>query len=151
MPVKFNQFAKGAEDDAGIGAGWPAAGAREMVHANLGNGISAAGRAGENLGIDQRAGAPQFHIVKYLALEKLESAVDVFDPHAEKEADQVGPASGVELPIQAFPAVEAEAADDVILLHQRQKRRKLAQIELAVAVGVEDQCPGRGTKAGLQG
>jgi len=65
------------------------------MHPNLDKGISAAGRAGENLGIDQRAGAPQFHIVKDLVLEKFESAVDVFDPHPEKEADQAGPAPGV--------------------------------------------------------
>jgi len=111
--------------------------ALEMIY--TGNMISAV--EAENMGLITRALPP----------EQFESAVDVFDPHAEKEADQTGPAPGVELPIQALPAVEAKATDDVIPVHQRQKRRKLAQIKLAIAVGIKDQRLGRGPKAGLQG
>ena len=149
--MEFKQFAEGAEDDAGMSAGLLAAGAREMMDADLGDGISATGRTRENFGVDQRAVAPQLHVVKNPAAVKFEGAVDVFEFHAEEEADQTGPAPGVELPEQAVLTIEAEATDDVLLFHQWQERRKFVQVELAVAIGEEDQRFSGGADAGLNG
>src|SRR5579862_9351737 len=139
LTVKCNQFTEGAEDDAGIGAGRSAPGAREMVHANLGNGISVANRAGKNLGIDQRAGTPNLEVVKDSAFIELVGTVDVSDFHAEEETDQTSPAPGVEPSDPVILATKTEATDNVTPCHQRQKWWKIVHVKLAVTVGVKDQ------------
>ena len=109
------------------------------MHAGLRDGMSSAEREHENLGADQRAGAPQIHALEYAPFEQFKSAIDVLELDVEQRADQPGPTPCVKPPDQIFPTVEAVATDAVASSHHRQKRRQLAQIELAVAVGVEDQ------------
>ena len=47
--------------------------------------------------------------------------------------------------------VDSVATDDVTIGHQRQQRGHLGDIELSVAIGIEDQVLACGPETGLQG
>ena len=83
--------------------------------------------------------------------EQLEGAVEVAHRHAEDERRQAVEDARHELAQPRVLAVHAIAEDGVVVLHQRQEVAQLAEVELVVRVGVEDELAPAGGEAVAQG
>jgi hypothetical protein len=151
LPVELEKFFEGAKDYLYIGAGLFAGLSRVMMHTFLSNGVAFSHGQRKNLGIDQGAGADHLDVVKYFSFVELERTINVTDPHSEQQTDELGPAPGIYLSEEVVLAVQTVATDNIILLNQREQRGHFRDIELAVAIGVEDKLPRCGPEAGLQG
>ncbi len=64
---QLEQFPKCPEYHGDVRPRLLAVSSRKMMDTGLRDGESAPDRAGQNLGVDQRAGAPQFHALENLA------------------------------------------------------------------------------------
>ena len=84
-----------------------------MVDADLPEHRAALARAGEQLDVDQRAGAGEGKSRDCLAPVELEGAVDVAHGDAEEQPGKAVVERGVELAVPRIAPHDAVAADDV--------------------------------------
>ena len=90
------------------------------------------------------------NIVEDFPFIQFESAVDVTDFHIEQEADQFRPGPAINFSYKTVLTVQSVAADNIILLYQRQQRRHFVDIKLAVAIGIKNKFFSGCFKPGLQ-
>jgi hypothetical protein len=150
LPAELEELFEGAKNYPYIGAGLFAGLSRVMMHAFLCNRVALSDGPGENLGIDQGARADHCDVVKYFSFVQLEGTINITNPHPKQQADELGPAPGINLSDEVVLAVETVATDNIILLNQRQQRGHFCDIELAVTISVEDKPLRGGPEARLQ-
>jgi hypothetical protein len=122
-----------------------------MVHGALDHGIAPAACPGQYFSVYERAAAEHFDLVKEFSSVEFEGTVDILDFYTEQGAGEFGPEPAVDFSDEVVFAIEAEAGDDVVFFDKVEERGQLGDIELAVAVGVEDEFFGGGLEAGSQG
>ena len=83
------QLGEHHEDDPRRGEGRDASGAGEVVDAELDDVESETTGLRQELGVDERAVAPQVDGVEHTAADELEREVDVADPQTQTPADEV--------------------------------------------------------------
>ena len=69
----------------------------------------------------------------------------------KESIDEFCPCPAIEFPQQRVFSVDPVTGDDVVLIGQLDEGREFIDVELSVAVGVEDPLFFRGVEAGLQG
>ena len=111
------------------------------MHADLADAEPGADGAAVELGVDQRAGRVEAGWSRSTLLgNQLEGAVQVRDVDAEHRPAPSQPPNSLAFRrrIERIAALDAEAGDDRVLAGQRQQLSRSLDVELAVAVHVED-------------
>jgi hypothetical protein len=122
-----------------------------MMHSLFGYRAAFSGSAGQDFGANERTCAGQFNVVKDFSFEQFEGAIHIPDPYTEQPTHQFCPAPAIDSAYEIVTAVQPVTGNDIIPVYQRQQRRQLGDIKLAVAVGIKDEVFCRGLKAGPQG
>jgi hypothetical protein len=149
--VQPEKFLKGPENNFQVCAGLRACRSWIMPDRPLCNPISLFSGSCQYLGVNQGTGADHADAIKDFPLIQLKGAVDVADSEVEEKADELCPAPGIGFSKEVILSVEAVTAHYVVVGHEWQQRGHFADIELAIAVGVEDEVFVGGVEARLQG
>ena len=144
------EFLERAKDDAEIGPGLFTGGSRVVMNADLADGVSQSLGPGENFRVDQRAFGLHLDLLKKTTRVEFERAVDVAEPKPKYEVHQRAPSEGIDLADEGVLAIEPIPADDVISFQKGKEAVDLLEVELPVAVGIEDPLFGRLAEAALQ-
>src|SRR6188474_2932435 len=123
------------------------------MHADFLDTEALADSAAVHLRVDQRSGGLELDAVENLLGDQLEGTVQVAHAHAEQHLYQKSAEElGIEAADEWIPPLDAIAGDDVVVVrHQRQDDVEVLDVELPVAVHVEDEALDGGIEAGAQG
>src|SRR5438270_908337 len=123
---------------------------RIMPHAFLHDAEVPLPRLGNHFGVDEKIGGLQVNGFQDLPAKQLERAVDVADARAKTDADEPVVSPRQQAAQHGVVSVDPKADGDVSALHRGHEIPQLAQVELTIAVGVEDQIASRGVEPGPQ-
>jgi hypothetical protein len=138
LPSQSPQVVERAHDHAQPRAGLDPGLTRVVVHAHLADPNPTMRGAGVELGVDQGTRRFEGHARKGCSRDELEGAVEITHPDVEQETHQPAEQSGIERPQHGVASPDPEAAHDAVRAGQGKQAVEVVDVELPVAVHVED-------------
>jgi len=141
--VEAKELFEGPQNHPEVGTGLRAGGSGVVMDADLADGVTALLGPRQDLRINQRPGRFHLDFLEQAARKNLERTVDVAQPESKDGVDQRGPGQGVEFAHERIFSIQSVGTDDVVFLDERKQQVDFFEVELTVAVGVENPGPGR--------